>query len=447
VFTRNLQDYTQIAVVGFGLTGASCVRFLQNHDVTPVLFDTREQPPGLETDAELAERCQCHFGPIQLENLLSMDLIILSPGLDKRLPAIAMAAKSGIPVISDIELFGWFAEAPIVAVTGSNGKSTVTELTTHILRELGYQASAGGNIGTPAVELLMVKPAADMYVLELSSFQLELVYSLPLRAAALLNVTPDHLDRYDSVLDYANAKQRIFENAETAIWNLQDEKTRPVKSAVAEITLSEVANDDFGIQESGSERWITFRDKQILRVDNLKLSGRHNWMNIQAALALCYALGVAVEDSAKKVSSYQPLPHRCQLVGEYDQIRWVDDSKATNPAAAVAAIQGFRPDVQEKLILIAGGDAKGADLFALKPALDQVDLLITLGKDGARIARLKDTAVQVKSIQEAVQQAAAAATPGSLVLLSPACASLDMFDNYQDRGRQFTKAVEVQYAS
>ncbi|WP_194756273.1 UDP-N-acetylmuramoyl-L-alanine--D-glutamate ligase [Aliidiomarina indica] len=446
---RPLTDFTTITVLGFGLTGVSCARYLLSQKVRPVVLDSRANPPGATDAKDIADQCECYFGPFQLEHLLQSDLIVVSPGIDRRDANLQMAADAGIPMISDIELFAWVVAVPVVAVTGSNGKSTVTELTGHILRNCGMNPAVAGNIGVPVLDYLTNNSDNDCFVLELSSFQLELVESLKLKAACILNITADHLDRYDDERAYERAKHRIYQHASMCIWNRDDEKTKPVfrRRGMSKVSFgTSDAAQGFALTRRADGLWISWQDKPLLSVASLPIQGMHNVQNVQAAMALAHGLGIAPVEAARGVKGFKALPHRCELVFEHKGVRWIDDSKATNVGAAVAAIEGLRPTVPGRLILIAGGDAKGADLGLLRPVLAHVDVLITLGRDGSKIAELKTGARQVQSLNEAVAYAAKHCTDGSMVLLSPACASLDMFANYKERGMKFRAAVEAYYA-
>lgn len=451
---RNIKHYKHIAVAGFGLTGVAVARFLLQQGVTPILLDSRTEPPGLTLAPELVEQSECCFGGFELDSILAYDLIIVSPGLDTRSGPFKMAADAGVLLISDIELFAWYVSVPVIGITGSNGKSTVTELVTHLLRHSGLRVGMGGNIGTVAVDLLADE--YDCIVLELSSFQLELSPNLALVAACILNLSSDHLDRYDDERAYNRAKQNIYAHAQHFVWNFDDAATEPLATVVKEIpgrktekmtTFGQRSSPDgFGLQQDKDGYWLCWRGTKLIATKQLPLVGVHNWLNVMAALALCRQVGIEPVTALKQISSFKPLPHRCEQVSDYFNVRWVDDSKATNPGASAAAIIGLRPDVAGKLILIAGGDAKGADLTILKPALKLVDVLITLGRDGSRIAALKEGAIEVADLTAAVAAAKAVAQPGSLVLLSPACASFDMFKNYQERGLLFRQAVEAAHA-
>jgi len=450
--TQKLQSFETIGVLGFGLTGVSAARFLLAQDLQPIVIDTRAMPPGVEAAPEIAQACETYFGPLQIEDLLQCDLLIVSPGIDRRDPVIAMADDAGVKMISDVELFAWFATKPMIGITGSNGKSTVTALCGHILKNVGMQPLLIGNIGMPVLDALLADaPEHDCYVLELSSFQLELVDSLVLNAATILNISADHLDRYDDERAYERAKQRIYAHAQTCVWNRDDNATRPItiQPRAQHLSFGQAdAAKGFGLLRQDEDFYLTFNNKPLLACSDLPLAGIHNWLNIQAALALVKSLGVDVIEAVTALQGYRALQHRCEVVAEHEQVLWIDDSKGTNPGAAIAAIEGLRPATKGKLILIMGGDAKGADLSVLEPVLNShVDVLITLGRDGDKIAALKPQSRPVQTLNEAVAYAAQQASAGAVVLLSPACASLDMFKNYQDRGQQFRTAVEAWYAS
>lgn len=444
---ETLQAYERIGIVGLGLTGLSCARFLLRHNLQPVLFDSRDSAPAaLQQEAALSA-CETYLGDFKLEDLLQLDLLVVSPGVPVSTPELTMAQDAGVELMSDVELFARLVEVPVVAVTGSNGKSTVASLTAHMLNACGRKAGLGGNIGTPVLDLL--SQDFDCMVLELSSFQLELISSLHLAAASVLNVTPDHMDRYTDEAAYARVKNRIYRAADVCIYNREDAQTQPLRKRQLQhwVSFGTAANErDFALELHHNETFITFAGQPLLAVTDIPLAGHFNALNVQAAMALTAALGIDLECAAESVRSFRALPHRSELVAEHDGVRWVNDSKATNAGAAIAAIEGFRDQVEGKLILIAGGDAKGADLSTLREPLDKVDELIVLGKDGDRIASLKPGAHEVESMEEAVHKAHSLATPGSLVLLAPACSSLDMFRDFAQRGDVFKQALEACYA-
>lgn len=437
---QDLLTAKRIAVVGLGQSGLATVRFLLSKGIKPVLMDTRKQPAGLEQIA--AEKVDgIYLGELDANRLAQMELIIVSPGLSVKHPALRFAKLQGATVIGDVELFACYNTKPVVAITGSNGKSTVTKLTEAMLQHSGIQALAAGNIGLPVLDAL-AKTETEVYVLELSSFQLETTASLQLVAAANLNVSADHLDRYQDLADYAAAKQRIYQHSALAVYNADDALTLPaVATQVLALSLTD-SSSGYGIVQHQGQDYLLVAGEPLLPVTEMSLFGKHNQFNALAAAALALAAGASRQAIASTLRSFRGLAHRCELVAERQGVRWVNDSKGTNIGATLAALAGLRSSVAGKLILIAGGDAKGADLTELQPALQRdVQQLITLGQDGPAIAALLPDSIQVKTIQQAVKTAASLAQSGDMVLLSPACASLDMFKSYADRGEQFAAAV------
>lgn len=431
----------RVAVIGLGVTGLATVRFLLKQGVKPVLMDTRLKVAGLDVVA--TEKVDgIYLGELDANRLARMDVLLVSPGLDTSHPAIRFATAQGAQLMGDVELFALCNEKPVVAVTGSNGKSTVTTLTEFMLNCSGIPALAAGNIGLAVLDALE-RSDAKVYVLELSSFQLETTHSLKLRAAANLNVTEDHLDRHGTMAAYAAAKQRIYLHTDLAVFNAEDSLTRPLGCAAPQIGLNlQQPQDGYGLVQHEGESWLLVDGEPLLPVRQMSMVGRHNQFNALASCALALAVGCSREALVQALQTYQPLPHRCTLVADHQGIRWVNDSKATNVGATLAAIAGLRADVPGKLILIAGGDGKGVDFTELAAVLQQqVDQVITLGRDGPAIAALVPGAIEVADLTAAVKQAAAIAKAGDMVLLSPACASLDMFKNYEERGRLFAEAV------
>lgn len=439
-----LTAYERIGILGLGVTGLSVAEFLLQHGTQPILLDTREDAgKRIGKNAALKE-CELHCGALKLEVVLGLDLVIISPGIALTDPVLIMARDAGVEFISDIELFARLVDVPVVGVTGSNGKSTVVSLIAHMLRECGRKVGLGGNIGTPALSLL--EQGHDCIVLELSSFQLEQTQSLELAGATVLNVSADHMDRYTSLDAYSHTKNRIYRRAEVLVFNREDHRTLPLRVRALQHIVSFGCDDNeqqFGLIEHDGTEFISFAGQPLLTSQALPLPGEYNKLNVMAALALVGTLGVELEQAAQAALTFEPLAHRCQLVKDARGVRWINDSKATNVGAAKAAIDGLRSEVTGKFILIAGGDGKGADLGELKDVLEHVDELITIGRDGPAIAALKPGAQQVETMSQAVKKAGSLATTGSLVLLSPACASLDMFNNFEQRGDVFSAAVEA----
>lgn len=435
-----MADYQgkKVVIIGLGLTGLSCVDFFLARGVTPRVMDTRVSPPGLDKLPDAVER---HLGALNERWLLDADLIIASPGIALAHPSLLDAAEAGVEIIGDIELFCREAQAPIVAITGSNGKSTVTTLVGEMARAAGWDVGVGGNIGLPALSLL--QQPAQLYVLELSSFQLETTHSLQAAAATVLNVTEDHMDRYPLGLQqYRAAKLRIYENAQVCVVNADDALTMPVRGADKRCLSFGVDVGDYHLNRQQGSIWLRAGGEKVLNTDEMHLVGQHNYTNALAALALADAVGLPRATSLKALTTYGGLPHRFQLVHENNGVRWINDSKATNVGSTEAALNGLK--VEGKLWLLLGGDGKSADFSPLTRWL-QGDKVCTycFGRDGAELAALRpEIAVQTDTMQEAMTQIAAQVRAGDMVLLSPACASLDQFRSFEQRGDVFAQLAK-----
>lgn len=435
-----MADYRgrKVVIIGLGLTGLSCVDFFLAQGVTPRVMDTRVSPPGVDKLPEGVER---YPGGINSAWLLAADLIIASPGIALAHPALCEAADAGIEIIGDIELFCREAQAPIVAITGSNGKSTVTTLVGEMAKAAGWQVGVGGNIGLPALSLL--KEPAQLYVLELSSFQLETTYSLKAAAATILNVTEDHMDRYPlGMQQYRAAKLRIYENAAVCVVNADDGMTMPVRGADARCVSFGVDVGDYHLNRQQGSTWLRVKGEKVLNTDEMKLVGQHNYTNALAALALADAAGVPRASSLKALTTFTGLPHRFQLVYERNGVRWINDSKATNVGSTEAALHGLQ--VKGTLWLLLGGDGKSADFAPLARYLQGDNIRIyCFGRDGDALAALRpEIATRTETLQQAMEQIAPQVQPGDMVLLSPACASLDQFRNFEQRGERFAQLAK-----
>jgi UDP-N-acetylmuramoylalanine--D-glutamate ligase len=445
--TDSLQS-ARTLVVGLGATGLSCARFLAGRGVEVAVTDSRDQPPALaEIQIELPD-VALFLGGFDAQAFARAERIVISPGVSLDEPLLRKARQRGVEIIGDIELFARNATAPVVAITGSNGKSTVTTLVGAMARRAGKDARVGGNLGPPALDLLQDEEP-DLYVLELSSFQLETVYSLHSLAATVLNISADHMDRYDSLQSYAAAKQRIYENATVQVVNRDDAIAAVL--AVGDgrrlgFGFGEPSDEDFGVRVLDTGPWICKGTTPLMPVSEVCMPGRHNLANALAALALGEAAGLSHAAMVQVLREFQGLPHRTQWVGDYEGVRWFNDSKATNIGAALAAIHGF----DGPLVLIAGGQGKGADFRQLAAGIDtRVKAAVLLGEAADEIeeALLGRVPVQrAANMTDAVRQAAALAESGDTVLLSPACASFDMFNGYAHRGEMFSQAVREHYA-
>ncbi|SFC21044.1 UDP-N-acetylmuramoylalanine--D-glutamate ligase [Pseudomonas citronellolis] len=434
-------------VVGLGKSGMSLVRFLARQGVPFAVADTRENPPELATLRAQYPQVEVRCGELDAGFLCRASELYVSPGLSLRTPALVEAAARGVRLSGDIDLFARHAKAPIVAITGSNAKSTVTTLVGEMAVAAGKRVAVGGNLGTPALDLLA--DDVELYVLELSSFQLETCERLGAEVATCLNVSEDHMDRYDGMADYHLAKHRIFRGARQVVVNRADALSRPLIADNVPCWTFGTNKPDFkafGLVEEGGEKHLAFQFETLMPVRELKIRGAHNQSNALAALALGHAVGLPFEPMLQALRRFAGLAHRCQWVGERAGVSFYDDSKATNVGAALAAIEGLGADIDGKLVLLAGGDGKGADFSALRePVAKFCRAVVLLGRDAELVgAALSDETpkVRVQTLDEAVRKAAELARPGDAVLLSPACASLDMFKNFEERGRLFARAVE-----
>ncbi|HTM64015.1 MAG TPA: UDP-N-acetylmuramoyl-L-alanine--D-glutamate ligase [Gammaproteobacteria bacterium] len=433
-------------IVGLGATGLSCARFLRAEGKPFAVVDSRSAPAQLETFRQAFPIVEVELGNLDAPIFERASEIILSPGIALREPAIAKQIERGIPVIGDIELFARSVKKPVIAITGTNAKSTVTTLVAEMTKAAGKKTEVGGNLGVPALDLLLHDKDADVFVLELSSFQLETTYSLKPVVATVLNVTPDHMDRYDTLADYQAAKQRVYQNCETAVCNLDDALTDIHHQSKIYFTLQEPRMHEFGLRRSGKELYLAHGADLLLPIQELPVAGRHYQANALAALAIGYAFGLDMDAMLQVLRTFPGLPHRCQLVRNRRGIKWYNDSKGTNVGATQAAIEGLGEAISGKLILIAGGIGKNADFSPLLPAMEKYTRhVVLIGEASRELADMIHGRVPISfaaTMDEAVQRCDAVAQPGDCVLLSPACASFDMFKNFEHRGQVFTEVVE-----
>ncbi|MEC8904334.1 MAG: UDP-N-acetylmuramoyl-L-alanine--D-glutamate ligase [Pseudomonadota bacterium] len=484
----NVREHSYV-VGGLGVTGQACVRFLLQKQATVKAFDTRanftlvtDPDSDIDTDMQafMAEKVTCTA--LSEDYFDGVDTLVLSPGLALNIEQVALAQKCGVEVIGDVELFARLNASTsdatpakrVVGITGSNGKTTVTLLVNHLLKSCGVKSIEAGNVGRPVLEAL--QSDADVVVMELSSFQLETTSSLVLEAATVLNISDDHLDRHGTLEAYIDAKHRIFDNAKSAVvWRdgefvapyeqlITDAKGIAASNAVSDGESNAASNEEslaskniveYGLGESttglaiasfdGDDEqslYITFKGEKLIALSDIHLAGMHNVLNIMAALGICLQLGVSPALAVKHLHSFKAAPHRCVEIARVNDIRYIDDSKATNIGATVAALEGLAPTIQGKLILIAGGDAKGADIASLSPYLTKyVSHVFALGKDAHLFEKSFAHTTRVATMKDAVKAATRLAAPGDVVLLSPACASLDMFKNYMHRGDVFKQDV------
>ena len=439
-------------VVGLGKSGMSLVRFLARQGVPFAVVDTRPSPPELTTLQTEYPQVEVRCGALDVDFLCRASELYVSPGLPLATAALQEAAARGVKLSGDIDLFVRHAQAPIVAITGSNAKSTVTTLVGEMAAAAGKKVAVGGNLGTPALDLLA--DDVELYVLELSSFQLESTERLNAEVATCLNVSDDHMDRYSGLQTYHLAKHRVFRGARQVVVNRQDPLSRPLIADQVpcwSFGLDKPDFKSFGILEEGGEKFLAFQFSRLMPVRELKIRGAHNQANALAALALGHAVGLPLAPMLDTLRGFTGLAHRCQWVGERAGVTFYDDSKATNVGAALAAIDGLGAEIAGKLLLIAGGDGKGADFTPLRASVAKYcRAVVLLGRDAELIAdALKGEdgeavvpLLRVATLDEAVQRCVERAEAGDAVLLSPACASLDMFKNFEERGRLFAQAVK-----
>ncbi|MGP9457482.1 UDP-N-acetylmuramoyl-L-alanine--D-glutamate ligase [Pasteurella multocida] len=425
----------KVTVIGLGKTGLSCVDFLLAKQADVRVIDTRMQPAGAE---QLAKNVPLHTGSLNQQWLLESDLIIISPGLAVKTPEIQTALAAGIEVIGDIELFCREAKKPIIAITGSNGKSTVTSLVAHMVNAAGLKVGMGGNIGIPALSLL--EQAHDMYVLELSSFQLETTYSLKATSATVLNISEDHMNRYVDLEDYRQAKLKIYHHVQTAVINAEDVLTA-MDGLKNGVSFGE-DNADYWLKTEKGRSYLMAKDERVLACDEMKLVGRHNYMNALAAIALAQAAGIPLESIRRALREFNGLDHRFQLAHFAHGVRWVNDSKATNVGSTVAALTGLQ--LNGTLHLLLGGDGKGADFSELASLINQPNIICyCFGQDGEQLAALSPRSQRFSTMEEAINALRPTLSAGDMVLLSPACASLDQFSSFEQRGDEFTRLAKV----
>ena len=430
-------------VVGLGATGLSVARYLQRKGLNASYFDSRDEPPGLEELQAIDPDAEVLLGDCKLPK--SVNRIIASPGVSDRQPILQSAIKKKLDIVSDSELFAHEATAQFVAVTGSNGKSTVTTLLYQMCKADGRNVLAGGNLGEPALDLL-AEPTPDLYVLELSSFQLHRTENLPAKVAILLNISPDHLDWHRDENEYQRAKYRVFREAELAVFNRADSSAAEHASRCGtpiSFGSDEPADGQYGLRRDDGETYLARGTTLLLSCRELAMYGTHNQLNALAALAAGELLGLQMAAMLQVLVEFPGLPHRMQFVARVGAVDYINDSKATNVAAAVASIQS----VDSMLVLIAGGDGKGGDFSDLSTAIEgKLRGAVLIGKDAEKIAHALDTVMPVHfadTMGAAVSMAQKCAESGDTVLLAPACASLDQYRNYMHRGDAFREAVEA----
>nr|CAA6830233.1 MAG: UDP-N-acetylmuramoylalanine--D-glutamate ligase (EC [uncultured Thiotrichaceae bacterium] len=436
--THNLE----MLIVGLGSTGLSVARHLGRQGIAFAVTDSRDNPPGMEDLQREFPDVPCDFGGFNEPFFAPATCLVVSPGIAVSTPVIKAAAERGVEIVGDVELFVREARAPIIAITGSNGKSSVTKLVELMAHKAGMSCYAIGNIGR-FVMASLADPVPDLYVMELSSFQLETTQSLKAVSATVLNVCEDHLDRYDSFEDYADAKAGIFRNCANPVLNREDALVMhmPVEGAVTTFGTDAPAEGEFGILENEGQRFFAKGSDRLMALSEMRLPGEHNAANALAALALGEPAGIPLAAMLDAIREFSGLPHRTEWIRERAGVNWFNDSKGTNVGATVAALQGL----PGKTVLIAGGKGKGADFSPLTTVVaNHARAVVLIGEDAGLIAEVMPDTVPVQhagSMVEAIDFSAGLAESGDNVLLSPACASFDMFANYLCRGDVFAETV------
>lgn len=432
-------NHKSVAVIGLGISNIAVIGYLLKHDLKRLtVYDTRSNPPYVD---ELPGGIDLRLGPLNADELCTYDILVVSPGLSVEMPEIVKARKAGALITGDIELFSFEAKAPVIGITGSNGKSTVTALVGYMIEQAGLEVAVGANFGHAVFDIL--SDSVDVYVLELSSFELETTYSLELAAGTILNISEDHLDRYQGSLEkYADAKARIYTHCHNIIVNRDDKATYPKDGSSVKASFG-LDNQDYGRESDGHTTYLTVRGKRVLDVRDLIICGTHNELNALAAMALADCVGIPRDAQIRALKSFTGLEHRCQLVRELDGVSFYNDSKATNVASAEAAIRGLSPRHERGILLLAGGLGKGQDFTPLKQYIGrEVSEVFCFGRDSAQIMALSEEHChQCLNLRQAINEAYAMAKRGQAVLLSPACASFDQFKGFEERGRVFANLV------
>lgn len=438
----------KVLVLGLGDTGLSALRWLHGQGARLSVADTRAVPPGVDILKAELPAVTVYTGALTPAVFDGVDLVLISPGVPLSEPEVQAAIQRGVPVVGDVELFAQYrpASAKLIAITGANGKTTVTTLVGEMCKAAGLKTIVAGNIGLPVLDTLNME-APDVYVLELSSFQLETTNSLVADAATMLNLSEDHMDRYDGMQSYAVAKAHIFYHAKLQVLNRDDAWSMMMARAKLEqvtFGLDDAVNaQDYGIRQVDGEAWLSCGTHDLMNIRDLRIAGLHNASNALAAMALCRGIGMDFAPIIQTLYNFKGLPHRVEWVANIDDVDYYDDSKGTNVGATCAALSGL----SQKVVLIAGGDGKGQDFSPLKEAVsDNARAVVLIGRDAPLIeAELLSTNVPMyhaADLPEAVTIAKKMAQAGDAVLLSPACASFDMFKNYVHRAEVFVAAVK-----
>lgn len=440
-----------IGIIGLGRTGMSAARYLRAQGQRFFVIEENASSDAVALFKVEFPDVALLLGPMRCEDVLSATTLLVSPGVPLDRPAILAAREAGVDISCDIDVFAEAVTAPIVAITGSNAKSTVTTLVGEMAKAAGFNVGIGGNLGVPVLELLLECDPADyeMFVVELSSFQLERMKPLKAEVATVLNISPDHMDRYQGLAQYHAAKHRVYMGCKNAVFNRGDALTTPLlpnDTKTWSFGLDRPDFNGFGIIEHDDEQYLTYQFEELMPRGDMRLLGSHNTENALAALAIGKAAGIPMVAMLSTLKTFTGLPHRCERVAELDGVVYINDSKGTNIGATLAAIKGFASPVGNNIVLIAGGVGKGVDFDLLAAGLISTKAVITIGQDGPKIAEAVNNkgvaTYPAETLQQAVLEARKRAEPGDVVLFSPACASFDMFKNYVHRGESFASLAQ-----
>ncbi len=434
-------------ILGLGKTGLSIAQHFLKRDLFFKVMDTRTAPPFLDSFKKRYTHIPIYLGGLNAQWIQEAHEIFISPGLHPKSYASIRKINSRVKLCSDLDLFDQIVNAPVIGITGTNGKSTVTTLITQCLKAAHKSVSAGGNLGTPALDLLKKTPP-DFYVLELSSFQLEITKNIRLHTAVLLNISPDHLDRHSTLIQYQKIKQKIYRNCQYAIWNREDSATYPSYAVKKLISFGIKAQANaFNLQKKGEDIWLSEGKQLLLNVNKLKIKGQHNWLNTLAVLAIQKAVGISLTQTISALTKFEGLPHNTEKIVEKSGVVWINDSKATNVHASLAAFASFKQEQSKRIIAIMGGLDKNISYQALcEPLKKYTKHLILIGSTMQFMKKIFHHIVPISEaidLKEAVNLASKYAKQGDIVLLSPACASQDMFKNYIERGNCFKEQVKL----
>ncbi|XBC39980.1 MAG: UDP-N-acetylmuramoyl-L-alanine--D-glutamate ligase [Buchnera aphidicola (Chaetogeoica yunlongensis)] len=432
----------KILIFGMGITGISCINFFLSKGIFPKVMDTCKNPKYIKKILKF-KNISYHIGSINYSWILESTLIIVSPGINSTHPAITFALKNNIEIIGDIELFLRETNTPIISITGSNGKSSVTMMVNKIIQKSRFRAYIGGNIGIPALSILN-KPA-DYFILELSSFQLEYIFNLKSYISTILNITPDHMDRHHLGMEqYIKIKQKIYKYSKICIINIDDPLSCNKKIKNKKYISFGLKKGDYHLDYQKNNTWICYKQQKLLNTKELKIFGQHNYINVLSALSIVHELKINLDDSLSVLKNFLGLPHRFQIVNKSNNILWINDSKSTNVASTVSAINSIQKTTQSKIRLILGGDSKSANFTPLKNILTNKSIVIyCYGKCKKKIFNLHPhKSICSDTLSEIIYLIFKQVKPTDIVLLSPACSSLDQFSGFRERGNTFTRLIK-----